>query len=255
MRTIATIIVLAFSRLALAQIYEGSPCKCGDSPSTTSTGFPRIIAWGGYVGEYETNASSCLYAGKYRGKKYPTDPPADDLQLEEWETGREAHANHTCRYSAHRIADRDTKTSWCEGAAGIGASEVVGRIVGSDPPSHIEVFAGFGKAKSLHAKNSRPRKVRIHIVVAKEDIATQVGMYYQQLEKVAKVEVELEDEYGFQRIDLPSLKADPMYKAWAVFLEILSVYPGSKYQDTCIAEIRIPADLSKDCNSNTTVCL
>jgi hypothetical protein len=71
------------------------------------------------------------------------------------------------------------------------------------------------------------------------------GSAYESLVLVASVKATLKDVNAYQPLPLPSYKKETYlhevqimdYKYW-LMIEIIDVYPGTKYQDTCISEIR-----------------
>src|SRR6186997_155240 len=120
------------------------------------------------------------------------------------------------------IGDDDPKTAWVEGVEGNGEGEWI-RLAVSELDGatrvRLRLRAGYHKSKSLFAANARPRDVTIKLSPS----------------EVTK-KVTLEDRGdGWQEVlvDQPAGKLD------GVELVIGSVYPGSKYTDTCISDAQI----------------
>jgi len=171
---------------------------------------------------------------------------ADDEKVFDKELAKiDAYTAWQSMYSASRLQDGDTTTCWA--AAGQGLGEVV--IAKVDAMQDVVIYTGFQKSLDLFKKNSRPRKVMVYVLEPTYQEAGPSSVSYLRVKVVAAREVELKDAYGPQPLPIPSywpttIKAhpdgspleDPIYQSF-VALKILSVYPGSKYEDTCISEI------------------
>ncbi len=117
-------------------------------------------------------------------------------------------------YGPDRLAaqDGDGRTAWCEGVSGHGIGQsVTVRIDGGFPYRRIWIGNGYGKSRKSYSQNARPRKVRI---------TSDLGV---------DTTIELID----QDEAVPYFLPEPWANRW-LKLEILSVYPGSKYRDTCL---------------------
>jgi hypothetical protein len=148
---------------------------------------------------------------------------------------RNDHARWSCQYAADKVSDSKTNTAWCEGRPGDGVGEVVVARLRSTKAS--EIWAGLGTSQALHAANGRPKKVRVSLLQAAREDSGQCSSTYHQVAVLGRHEIVLKDVNGYQALPLP-LDAKDSGRALFVAVEILSVYPGTKYQDTCIAEIR-----------------
>lgn len=219
----------------LAQMYDGSPCDSGGDPTLGKKLEAGLIDEldGMWFGHYDNWATSYLEA---QGK--PPEPP--DAECEKDDDCREqydmARDRWTCKYSAHSAQDRDLSTAWCEGSTGDGIGDVV--IVARDTKRPLEIFSGYGKSKKLHRANGRPRSVRVYVLQADETGVTEMGEIHKRVRVLAKKTVELADRFGFQPLPLPAHESTNSNASTFVALEILSVYEGAKYKDTCISEIR-----------------
>jgi hypothetical protein len=119
-------------------------------------------------------------------------------------------------YEPGNLGFANSRTAWCEGVGGDGVGEtVVYRMDPAQSFSSISVENGYTKSQDIYDKNSRPRLVRLK------------GSDGQEWE------VELTDGLATQTVRLPKRAA----LTW-VSLTILSVYPGWKYQDTCLSYFR-----------------
>lgn len=119
-------------------------------------------------------------------------------------------------YIASNVLDNNKATAWVEGVDGDGIGEYVTLFADVNAPVNgIKILNGYNKNADIFAKNNRAARVRITL---------STGDIY---------ETQLVDNYNtYTFVDFGGPKAIEGMK-----IEILSVYPGSKYQDTCISEI------------------
>ncbi|MBQ0166757.1 MAG: hypothetical protein KBT02_06610 [Treponema sp.] len=118
-------------------------------------------------------------------------------------------------YSAGNLASFDLKTPWVEGVPGNGIGETISFYIAE---KYLYLFSGYISYDKpyLYEQNARPKKIKITI--------TDKGN---------------SQEFIFDLVDTPNPQTlefpDRMYGD--ATLEILDVYPGTKYQDTCIHAI------------------
>lgn len=173
------------------------------------------------------------------GRRLGTRYPVDSAGL--------ANALWTCQYSADRVTDTDTSTAWCEGVPGDGIGEVVLFAPGfgfQNDPVGFQIRTGYGKSESLLRANGRPREARVWYLDpaswSSAEIQTRRTTTFVGLRVLTTQLVQLQDVNGWQRLAFPdSLKAGLPQHPWVAAFEIRSVYPGSRYRDTCITEIRM----------------
>jgi len=119
-------------------------------------------------------------------------------------------------YNPRNLVDGDLKTAWVEGKPGNGEGESL--VVDLDGPrtiTAVQVMNGYHKNERLFLANSRVSVAEL-----------QFSNGYTRL-------VPLADAPGVQTIEVGRQKAE-----WMRFT-IRSVYPGKKYQDTAITELRV----------------
>ena len=117
-------------------------------------------------------------------------------------------------YGPAHLAEQngDGRLAWCEGARGKGVGQTITmRVDGGVPFRRLWIGNGYGKTRKSYTENGRLRRVRI---------TTDLGV---------DATVELPDQSDARVYELP----EPFAQRW-VRLKILSVYPGSKYRDTCL---------------------
>ncbi|MFC2089521.1 hypothetical protein ACFLT1_02000 [Bacteroidota bacterium] len=167
--------------------------------------------------------------------EHPDDPPDDG-----------AYVTWTCRYAPGNLQDGNTKSAWVEGTSGQGIGEVI-IVPCLDLKKPAEIWAGYGKSPELFTYNSRPKMVRLVVIEAEMGGHTQYGIVYNDLHVLKDTLALLEDLNGYQDLKIPDFEkgryiwegsGTEMEYTYFLGLEILDVYPGSKWDDTCISEIR-----------------
>lgn len=118
-------------------------------------------------------------------------------------------------HTAGRTLDGDLTTAWVEGASGDGVGEwITFTFDGVYRVSGMRIHAGYQKSEELYGKNARPAILTVVFSDGTEQTVT------------------LQDINGPQDVAF-----DGPADTSSVTLEIASVYPGSKYEDTVISEV------------------
>jgi hypothetical protein len=122
-------------------------------------------------------------------------------------------------YRTAYLFDGRTHFAWVEGSAGDGVGEWI-EVELKEPQdiAWLDVWNGYQRSDDHFQKNGRLKKIRVSL-----DGAAQ--------------ELQVEDDSGVQRLDLGKV-----VKAKTVKLEVLEVYPGSKYKDLVVSELRFGND-------------
>ncbi len=141
-------------------------------------------------------------------------------------------------YSPRKAADSNTRTCWTEGKAGPGTCEIV-LIYIEEISTPVEIWTGYGRSAELFYKNNRPKEANVYVLEALDGAANQYAVTFRNLIVLGKRKVLLEDKNSFQPLLLPDFQKIKQWRALFIAIEILSVYPGTAYNDTCISEIRI----------------
>lgn len=162
--------------------------------------------------------------------------------------GTRGATSYLCGYEPGKVEDSDSSTAWCEGAGGTGVGEMLAWLAGGvdGVPYPQEIWAGYGKSESLFRANGRPRRVRVWAVGLEElhDLCgdeTCGPVRYERARSLGSIDVELRDVNGWQPLPFPPHRVtfDDDHSPVTLFgIEILSVYPGARYSDTCISGIR-----------------
>ncbi len=185
------------------------------------------------------------------------------------------------KYCACWLFDKDLTTAWVEGVKSDGIGEYV--LLGHEKalPDKIHINNGYQKSESVYRKNGRPKVLRLSLYVAYylPDDFTELGGNFYCLPFPDSILLELNDEMGTQAIELAfnkekigSLKklGDLSFKnefgeiiaerlntnsdndwyeefyGFVVKLEIIDVYKGSRWDDTCISDIWFSTEKKKD---------
>ena len=126
--------------------------------------------------------------------------------------------------------DRKLETTWVEGAphAGAGERRTFTFIVTTHDTTRLAVTAcsiasGYQFSQKLFRQNARPRTLQL--LYDGRPVAL----------------LDLKDSMGLQRFSIPKLPL-PRPSRHTITFQILDVYPGGKYDDTCITEIRFDGE-------------
>ncbi len=260
MRYYGLFLLLALPVWGHAQMYDGVACEPDPFArerlgEIESEGHPlgSYVLTDGPTGAFSNWSTSFLKpSGSAPAKTWTEGETPEPDQEEEWAIARD---EWSCMYSAMSAQDGRPETAWVEGVKGYGKGEKV-VIAWGKPDRPLEIWAGYGKSESLHKKNSRPKTVRVHLMTAEYIGANQYGMTYDDIWYRASCEVTLKDYNGYQPLPLSESfqkmvtsvqthsrpeDIDWPEDSWVpllIAIEILDVYPGSKWDDVCISEVR-----------------
>ncbi len=142
--------------------------------------------------------------------------------------------NNPLRYNEEKAFDNELSTSWVEGVEGPGIGEKIAFAI-EQTADQISIFPGYGEDQ-YYLPNNRLKKA-VLTIYAYQYIIPQTGDAY-TVEKLISWELEFNDSQSFQDfpISIPETDFESIYFG---VLEIREVYPGTRWDDTCIAEIRI----------------
>ena len=159
--------------------------------------------------------NSYLESGEVNGEQSTTEPFGKNSKAYASASSELSERNMT--HTASRILDGVLSNAWVEGIAGQGIGETV--TITFDKTYKIEgfdIYAGYHKSKDLYLKNSRPKELKISFSDGTSE------------------KYELKDIMEKQGI----VFSNP-HETSFITIEILSVFSGSKYEDTVISEIII----------------
>ena len=130
-------------------------------------------------------------------------------------------------YHPNYVLDNNPRTAWVEGVDGQGEGEVLSwdvSALSSARAVRLRIRNGYQKSEGLFAANSVPREVQVTV--------------WRGAEVVVEQQVTLKKAMGWQEVVLPTGGRGLDH----IELKVLSVYPGSKYKDTCISDIETRVD-------------
>ncbi len=225
------LLAVLFSPVAAsAQAYEGSACQEGNSEIRAllkdgqRSGMTLHL---GITGDAQNWSTSFLKAeGKPPARMPDYDVELDgDMDIHDW----------TCMFAAFRAFDKNQETAWAEGVKGPGIGEVL-IVKLEDSAKPIKIRPGFALSDALFQANNRPERIRVYAISPSRSDATQMGLLYSDWKVLTKKEFKLQDRNAWQTIQLPAHKVSET-RGGFIAIEILSVYKGSKYDDTLISEV------------------
>ncbi|HPA62388.1 MAG TPA: hypothetical protein PLM72_01800 [Spirochaetota bacterium] len=147
-------------------------------------------------------------------------------------------------YKPENLIDAGYSTAWAEGVSGQGINESINiKFKDSSNIKIISILNGYQKTAETYFNNSRIKKVKLEMLISSNGVS-----------KTEIREIELKDhirddftpvfQYEYdQNIRNPRQSLitaedfDYEYSIKSVKITILEVYPGTKYEDTCISEI------------------
>ncbi len=163
------------------------------------------------------------------------------------------------RYSPRNLFDHDLSTSWVEGDRGPGIGSYVCMGIEGNLKRYIIVYNGYQTSKSLFNKNNRVRKLKISLYAGftRESDENQFGFTADTVYTGESSIIILQDRMGPQRFINPftaketadflkkekekyrkeTKTTEPVKDFFFMKFEIVSVYRGSKWNDTCITGI------------------
>jgi hypothetical protein len=124
-------------------------------------------------------------------------------------------ASTPMRYTVDNLFDGKGDTAWAEGVDGPGIGEKL-RMAWGEPLAveSLRITNGYAKSDAVFANNNRVKELKITLSNGKS------------------WSVILADNGSPQTIPIDA-------KVHSIDLEIESVYPGTKYDDTCLSEVRV----------------
>ena len=143
-------------------------------------------------------------------------------------------------YEADHLLDEDFSTAWVEGTSDAGVGAQIEIILDEVMPlTAIGLINGYTKSERTYYRNNRIKKIRIEVRGS--------NTYENDALETLTYEVELPDrpysainEQSFAtQLDIPYDVGEGAYgkRVRRVVLTILEVYPGTRYNDTCLSEI------------------
>ncbi|MBL7670942.1 MAG: hypothetical protein JNM39_10695 [Bdellovibrionaceae bacterium] len=162
-------------------------------------------------------------------------------------------SQETHKYSPENIRDGYLSQAWCVTNHRPTQPEMVVLRTELREGTYLNIFPGFGKSRELFKLNNRLKKIKLFVMTSTTSDEVVRGKKTEakkfELNKIHEQIIDLKDVYGFQSVEIPffSQTEGPLFleKKNPIYLGIalLEVYPGSKYNDSCISEIRLPSKI------------
>jgi hypothetical protein len=150
-----------------------------------------------------------------------------------YEQKLQAQQEWACQFSINKLFDGNTSTFWAEGGNGLGYNEVL-LLPQLDPRKPVKIWIGLGQSQQLYAAHPRPKT--LHVFLIAYDLKTdQDKTIYTNFRIIDSELAELKDLNGFQTLAKPQCPAEGNY---LLGMEILDIYPGNRYKDLCITELK-----------------
>jgi hypothetical protein len=136
---------------------------------------------------------------------------------------------HLENYHPSYVLDQNPATTWVAGGSDSGENDAITlplSMLSAARAIRLRIWNGYQKSKRVWTENAMPRGVRITVLDEDEN-------------QVVSADRELTRTMGPQEVlvDLP-----PRRGLAAVRLTILSVYPGQRFNDTCVSDILVDVD-------------
>ncbi|MCK5852703.1 hypothetical protein KAH27_06690 [bacterium] len=165
------------------------------------------------------------------------------------------------RYSANNLFDGDQSTCWAEGVKGSGIGEKLFMVI-PENINGLKFVNGLAKNAAIFKKNNRVKEFKLTIyggIYTDEDVTELVTKYkcmtfgeklnfsLQDTPKSQKISISMDWNKlnsfkenvlkEFEKRDNAKTNKSNRYFYFIIELEIIDVYKGSKWDDTCISEI------------------
>lgn len=169
-------------------------------------------------------------------------------------------SNSQMQYPREYLVDEDLKTAWATEKGGGINEQIFLATKGANEPEYESEFGqitnlfianGYQKSEEIFKENNRIKKIGIKIFcIVSTGIQAPPFVTFKLLpETLCRQDIELKDLMGYQRISLSVNREDffryrknfPSYASGihlVALITIKEVYKGTKYNDTCISEIR-----------------
>lgn len=144
----------------------------------------------------------------------------------------QTYIDWSCSYAPSAAWNSDEKEAW------IGKPGELLLFHSLDWNSPLELYAGFGKSASLFSAYARPKELHILLIEAKKREEQEAYILFEELEVVDSHILELEDERGYQRLELPEIEYQLDAGHYLIGIEVLDVYPGKKYKQVAVSGLR-----------------
>lgn len=145
-------------------------------------------------------------------------------------------------YSANNLRDKNCKTVWVESKPDFGKNEKI-KIECSGWVTQLLVVNGFRKSEKTYYENNRVKKIALYVDGTRLGEMTFPDRPYHQVDMSNILDegelLNLNSDFFAKNNSKVMSKAGAFCPKENIEIEILEVYPGTKYNDTCISDIYI----------------
>ncbi|HAA10275.1 MAG TPA: hypothetical protein DCE41_00730 [Cytophagales bacterium] len=142
-------------------------------------------------------------------------------------------------YSVENLLDGDLSTAWVEGVEGTGVGESVVLEFDNQPWGGLAIINGYPKSEGTYTTNGRIKKLRLEVEHCYYGETSNVRTFEQEFTFEDRPYIPLSEDNLFEVLEVLHEIGDVPDLLQKITLTILEVHPGSKYTDTCLAEIII----------------
>lgn len=230
-----------------SQGWPGSAC--------TESQNNKVKKWynSGKIGEFGLGLGDGIWWGPQISSSYLKAegiPPKIDPEPH---IGSQDYDRWTCMYSAHSAIGKNNKTAWCEGKDYDGEGEII--IFSAPINDKFQIRNGVSLNSKKFSENNRIKELEIKLFLGKNCNYTTLGndalygFVCKESIEIAKSTTTLLDIIEWQELRLPNIYKYKIpsnnigpFGTYNTFigLKILSVYPGTRFRDTCISGIEWP---------------
>jgi len=145
--------------------------------------------------------------------------------------------NDPRRYTEDKAFDDDLSTSWVEGVEGPGIGQRIAFRLPAEKGS-ISLLPGYGE-EEYFLSNNRLMKAEFSIYFLYTGQTEKAAVY--SMKKLRTMNLKLEDRMEYQSFaySIPQEKVPSAMGELIGVIEIKDIYQGSRWDDTCIAEILV----------------
>jgi len=140
-------------------------------------------------------------------------------------------------YGAKNLDDESIKTAWSEGKKDSGIGEWIA-IKNDNSFTAVVINNGWCKDQKGWENNNRVEKAKVRIYTYSIESADVIKIGKNKAEYVIVFEDEYDDAYWQVWTGITGISRKD-FANYLFILEILGVYKGKKYDDTCISEISL----------------
>lgn len=141
-------------------------------------------------------------------------------------------------YGPGNLDDDNTGTAWSEGVQGPGLGQWIA-IASNDSFTAVVVNNGYCKDKRGWENNNRVKQARIRIYAMTKPEPARVRVGRNKVEYLIAFEDAYEDAFWQVWDGITGISPKEESASYLFVLEILEVYRGRKYDDTCISNISL----------------